>query len=329
MCKSEISNPASNHLRKILVSGLLFLAIAALCGVSVNAQGGRSTAVKPSATFEKVWVDYDMTEGGQKGMRIHLKFNVRGMKGVDSAVRIYFETKDGKRLRDNNKSFYTVGGDVALFRNLKVDYDPGYYEDLTLFMPYAELDLSAGEYDLKMDIDLIYKNGELIEHLTWYDFVFTQPAGNTTILTAPLPDPVEGSPAFDAVVTYDKTWIDYDVTENGKRGMRIHVKFTIENMKGVESYLRIRVTRKNGSNDEFLKSTNLSYSNDDGELSVSKKLKPGYDKAFYNDEKIFLPYEQIIIGRGEHNLKLDVDIVAANDELIKHMDLYEFVFRRQ
>jgi hypothetical protein len=51
---------------------------------------------------------------------------------------------------------------------------PGYtetvYDDLKLFMPYAELNLGSGKHDLTMDADIIYKNGDLIKHLKYYDF---------------------------------------------------------------------------------------------------------------------------------------------------------------
>lgn len=318
MVKSDIFKITAKRFGQLLMSGLVCLAVAVLLNVSVNAQ-----RPKPSANFEKLWVDYDVTEGSQKGMRIHLKFNVRGMKGLDSAIRIYFQTGDGKNLKDKNDSFVSTAGYVALYKNLKIDYDPGYYDDLAVFMPYKELDLEGGEYDLKMDVDLIYRvSGELIQHLSFYDFVYTQPNDDNGDV-APLPNDVPGS---NPVITFDKSWIDYDVFEGGKKGMRVHVKFNVENMKGVDSYLRIRVARQN---DEFLKNSTPAFSTEDGELALFLKLTPGYNVTAYKDEKLFLPYDEIKLGRGAYNLKLDLDIVTMEGELIQHMGWYEFVFKRQ
>jgi hypothetical protein len=316
MCKSAYFNISANYFGRILTSGLLCLALAFLFGSSVSAQ-----AVKPSVVFEKIWVDYDVTEGGQKGMRIHLKFRVLRMKGLDSAVRITYETGDGKKLRDKNKKYSTVGGDVAVFKNLKIDYDPGYYDDLVLFMPYSELDLSPGEYDLKMDVDLIYKNGELIQHLTFYDFVFTQPG--TTTLTAPLPDPIDEN---EGKATVEKVWIDYDVFENGKKGMRIHVKFKVYGLKGVDSYLAAYFERSNG--DKVMGKT-TSFRSTTGQLAVYKALKPGYEPTVYEDAQLFLPYEEIQLGSGVYNLKIDIDLIYKDGSLFQHMTWYDFVFRRQ
>jgi len=41
-------------------------------------------------------------------------------------------------------------------------------------MPYGELNLGTGKFDLKMDVDVIYKNGDLVKHLDYHDFWFSQ-----------------------------------------------------------------------------------------------------------------------------------------------------------
>jgi hypothetical protein len=318
MYKSKLIWKKLNGFSRILASGLIGLLVVISLNSAVNAQ----TAVRPSAKFEKIWVDYNITENGVKGMRIHTKFTVYGMKNVASYLAIFFETGDGKRLRDNNKSFYSTAGDVAIYKELSIAYDPGAYDDLVVFMPYDELDLSEGEYDLKMSVNLIYKTGEMIQNLTKYAFVFTQPKRVTTVVEAPLPESIEETPT--ATKTLEKVWVDYDVFENGRKGMRIHVKFTVRDLKDVESDLRIRVARKS---EEFLKSTNSLYSNSAGELLVIRKLKPGYQLTVFEDEKLFLPYDEIKLGRGVFDLKLDLDLTYRNGELIEHMGWHDFVYR--
>lgn len=318
MSKSDGFRSATKRFGQVLISGLLCLAIAVLLSVSVNAQ-----RTKPSANFDKLWVDYDVTEGGQKGMRIHLKFTVRGMKGLDSAIRIYFQTGDGKNLTDKNNSFVSSAGYVALYKNLKIDYDPGYYEDLAVFMPYKELDLGGGEYDLKMDVDLIYRvSGELIQHLTLYDFVFTQPEDDSEDM-APLPDSVDDS---NEKASVEKVWYDYDVVEGGKKGMRIHVKFKVSGLKGVDSYLAAYFERAGG---EKLLGKTSTYRSKEGQLAVYKSLKPGYDPTVYEDAQLFLPYEEIQLGRGVFNLKADIDLIYKDGTLFQHLTWGDFVFRRQ
>ena len=126
----------------------------------------------PSAAFQKIWVDYDVREEGRLGMRIHVKFSVYNMKEVDSYLAIYFEKADGTKLTGNNRKYSSTDGQTAVFRLLKPGFEDTIYNDLKVFMPYDELNLANGKHDLKMDVDLIYKNGDIVEHLGYHDFQY-------------------------------------------------------------------------------------------------------------------------------------------------------------
>lgn len=130
---------------------------------------------KASAIFDKMWVDYNVTEKGRKGMRIHVKFSTINLKGVDSYLAIFFEKKDGTKILTNNREFRSKDGQLAVYRSLKPGYDNAVYEDMTVFLPYDELQLTRGKYDLKMDVDVIYKNGDMVQHLNHYDFWYEEP----------------------------------------------------------------------------------------------------------------------------------------------------------
>lgn len=123
-----------------------------------------------SADFDNIRVDFDVTEKGKYGMRIHTKFTTHNMKGVDSYLAVYFQRKDGTNLQSNNRDFRSKTGQLAVYKSLKPDYDDTVYEDLQVFMPYNEINLRRGKYSLKLDTDLIDNDGNLIQHLTFYDF---------------------------------------------------------------------------------------------------------------------------------------------------------------
>lgn len=263
---------------------------------------------KPSAEFKDVWVEYDKVESGEKGMRVHVKFTLRAMKGVDAYLAIYFETAAGDRLKDKNGKFNSSSGEVAAYRELKPAYDPADYSDYSIFMPYNELDLSAGDWNLRMDIDVIYKAGGLIEHLTYKEFKYTSAA-----------------PTTDTNEEANRVWIDYNQTRNGRRGMLVHVNFEATGLKGVDAKMTVRI-RDQG--DEFLPSSSAGYSNKDGDFEVSYDIKPGYDPAVYEDVTVFIPYDEIKVGKGNWTLKLDVDIAYENGEYIKHINYKEFDFSK-
>jgi len=124
------------------------------------------------ASYEKMWVDYNITEKGRLGMRIHTTFTVYNMKGKDSYLAISFQKKDGEKLLSNNNQYRSKTGQVAVYRELKPNYDETVYKDLQVFIPYDEFNLTRGKYDLQMNAFVIYENGDEVGFLKTYDFEY-------------------------------------------------------------------------------------------------------------------------------------------------------------
>ncbi len=130
----------------------------------------------PRASFDKMWVDYDVMNNGEKGMLLHLKFTAYEMKDMDAMAAVYFlyNNAKGGLLMDKNKKYNSAAGEVAVYKEVKPAYDPAVYDDLQIFVPYNELDLDPGTYELTMDVGLIHKEGGYISKLTYFNFHFTQ-----------------------------------------------------------------------------------------------------------------------------------------------------------
>jgi len=273
------------------------------------------TGTEAHASFDKLWVDYDVTEDDQLGMRIHVKFTAYEMKDMDAYLAIYFlnKGKNNAALKDNNNKLVSSAGDVAIYKSIKPAYDPAVYEDLQLFMPYNELDLDPGDYNLTMDVKLIYQKGGVISALTKHDFDYTKPGSKNA-----------GAPATSLVsAEYKDLWVDYDVTESGKKGMRIHVKFSLHQLKDNDCFLAIYFEKKNG---DKLKGSSSTYRSTTGQSAVFKSLKPAYDDADYNDMQLFMPYNELNLGKGKFDLRMNASIIYKNGDLIKDLTSYEFWF---
>jgi len=309
-------NLARNRRRPILKFGAFLLA-ASLYLMPISAFASSPTNVfKPSARFDKAWVDYDITQGGIKGMNIHVKFAVYELKGVDTQIRIKFQDSQGNDLKDSNKSFYTENGNVAVFSDLKPGYDATEYNDLQIFMPYAEFDITrAGKYNLKMDIDLIYENGTFIQHLGYHEFEYSR--GGTTTNNTPS--------TSNITAKFDSVWIDYNVTEKGQLGMRIHTKFSVTNMKAQDGSIRIYFQKADGTS---LKSSDGNFESELGNVAAFNDIKPGYDVTDYKDLATFMPYSEFHLGVGKHDLKMDIDLIDDDGTLIQHLTFYEFVYTK-
>ncbi len=302
-------------MKKLVCLLILFVATILIANASGSPRIHFKTD-KPSARFDSIWVDYDITEDGARGMRIHVKFTAYEMKDMDAFIAVYYTYNDeiAGVLKDKNNKFLSTAGDVALYKAIKPAYDPAIYDDLSLFMPYSELDLEPGEYDLTMDVKLIYKAGGMIEQLTFYDFEYTKPGS-----------PADAESIVKADVNFEDMWIDYDVTDNGKKGMRIHLKFTALNLKDVDAYAAVYFEKKNG---EKIEGINSTYRSKNGQLALYKSLKPGFDEAVYKDLQLFMPYSEINVGTGKFDLKMKAEIIYPSGDLIKHMKDLDFWFTR-
>jgi hypothetical protein len=268
--------------------------------------------VKINVEFDRLWVDYGVTEDDEKGMRIHTSFKVYNMKDVAGYLAVYFQKTNGGELKTTNKTYASKGGQLAVYRKITPAYSPATYSDYSVFLPYKEINLPPGDYDLTLKADLIYENGNLIKNLNTYDFVFKNPK------------PVQNT--SDAIITFDKMWIDYDVTEGGKLGMRVHVKLNIKNMVGEESYLAVYFEKQNG---DKLYSDNDTYRSKGGQTAVYRSFNPPYESSDYNDVTAFIPYEEFNLSKGTYDLRIHSDVIYPDGELLKHLNYYNFVYTKK
>jgi len=301
-------------MKKLLLTSAL--SMLCLCSFLVLSADNSNKSFSPSATFDKLWIDYDVFDNGIKGMKIHVKFTAYEMKDMDGFLAIYFQSDDENAtwLMDKNKKYNSTDGYVAVYRSIKPQYDPAVYNDLDIFMPYSELDLDPGEYDLAMDVKLIYKAGGVISKLTTYYFEYTKPGSTTTT-------PAGGTPGNKITATFKDLWVDFDVYENDQKGMRIHTKFSVSSMKNIDGYLALYFEKKDGTR---LTSNSSTYRSKTGQLAAYKLITPSYDQADYNDILVFIPYSEFNLPPGRNDLKIDADLIYKEGGMIQHMKYFDF-----
>lgn len=126
--------------------------------------------------------------------------------------------------------------------------------------------------------------------------------------------------------TLTDMWVDYDAVEGGEKGMRIHIDYKVYGMKDVRSYLALYFSKQNG---DALYSNNPKYRSSEGTLALYKEMQPGYDSTVYKDVQLFMPYNEIPLGKGKHNLTIAVDVIYYEGGRISHLKDYPFIFTVQ
>ena len=120
---------------------------------------------EPHAEVKNTWVDHNVYEGGQKGMRVHLQLEVANCLQQKITVGLYFYFSNGEALKDFNQSYRTTSGNVYAGESDTPTFDCCKYNDFPIFMPYSELHLKGGKkHSLKCDC-VIWKNHEEIGRL--------------------------------------------------------------------------------------------------------------------------------------------------------------------
>ena len=152
--------------------------VAIICICAFFALSGGAVVNTQAATqysqISSVSIDHNVYENNQKGMRIHVDFNVVNKQNDTCEIAVYFRYQSGEILRDYNGSYTTYNGQVSVGETFIPQYYNTTYRDFTLFMPYDEFHIDAlGEYDLEFQVELHEKSGELLAESSYYPFRLT------------------------------------------------------------------------------------------------------------------------------------------------------------
>lgn len=156
--------------------------------------------------------------------------------------------------------------------------------------------------------------------------ISTRTNERTTPTQVPLketPTPADGS---TPVGEFDDLWVDYNVREGGKLGMKVHINFTAKNMKDLDSYLAIYLQKNDGT---AIYGKTPGFVAKTKQVAAFKLLRPAFDPAEYKDTQIFIPYTAFGLGRGTHNLQLNVNLIYKTDGLINQLTVYDFEFEQK
>ncbi|MBK6904178.1 MAG: hypothetical protein IPH04_15595 [Saprospirales bacterium] len=258
---------------------------------------------RASAVFRRVWVEQGVEEGGVKGLRVHASFILSHLPGEKcKAVAWFYDEASGEPLEDFNGLYSTSTGDVSA----GVDFVPSDvssdFTDFSLFLPYDELHLEEGNYRIKFQIGLFHQmQGDRMQQVgpvsafSSFEYKF-------------------GKPIPSAL--FQKLWVDFDVYEGIRKGLRIHLQFSVRNGKDKPCRAVAWFYSDSGLP---LQDYNGKYNSVDGKVSVGADFLPRYDSADYSDLTLFMPYDELHLSSGHHSLKLDAGLFFENEGALKQL----------
>ena len=120
-------------------------------------QSGKSTSSYSStsgsyATINNVWVDHNVYQDGQKGMKIHVKFDAYSVYNHTIRVCVYFHYQGGSALNGISGSRYTsTDGKASVSTTSTANYTNTTWNDFTIFMPYTGLNMRSGVSNVSLE----------------------------------------------------------------------------------------------------------------------------------------------------------------------------------
>ncbi len=142
----------------------------------------------------------------------------------------------------------------------------------------------------------------------------------------PTPTPEPSPPVFPSSGKIEAVWVDHAVMQNGQEGMLIHVRFTVDNLQGVKSEaIAYFYSAVDGSP---LKDFNNYYATPGGDVAVGSDFVPPQAPATYEDFKLFMPYDELHLLEGQHDLRFIIKLFNyANNEFFAESGYYDFWVR--
>lgn len=131
--------------------------------ITVGKPQQQKTTTK-SANIQSIRVDHNVYQGNVKGMRIHVKAVVVGCTDVKCDAVVFFNYKGGTRLKDYNGKYVATDGTVSVQQGLNAMYETSQFDDIPIFMPYDELHMGQGSYQLEFDVHIHHTGSKCMAH---------------------------------------------------------------------------------------------------------------------------------------------------------------------
>ncbi len=250
----------------------------------------------------KIEVEHNLTKDGKLGMKIFQTFQISNAQNRKCLISAHFyNTATGQALPDKNGVYSTTDKTVSTYGGFTPGYPNTSFNRLELFLPYDELHLGYGEHKLRMSVSIWDDQGKELSR--GGDYFFDYHNG--------------------AIV--EKIWTETRFETNG---IRVYPRFTMK--YGRNATFKVCAYFHDGAG-TALKDYNNQYNSVDGKVALCFDISPGYDVATYNwsaqmnDFNIFLPYSELHLPRGRHNLKYYLIIWDGNNRQVKIGEWVDFV----
>ena len=240
------------------------------CSVTNKYSG--SFGLKINANKSSYRSDWFTVECGGKSVRIYIQ--QAGNSNKSSRLMVNGSSQS-KQYYDVSSSAQTQTFTVSAPGSYKISYLPSWCTVTDKYSNSFKLRINANTTDYRSDWFSVVSGGEEIR------VYIRQTAAKKS--SAP------------PKATISNLWVEHNVYEDGKKGMRIHFRLDADNMKGKTGRCSAYFHKEDGT---ALVDLNDRYCTTDGKVGCGKDFTPRYENDYYEDFTLFMPYSELHISRS-------------------------------
>ncbi|MBM3293625.1 MAG: hypothetical protein FJY82_03785 [Candidatus Aminicenantes bacterium] len=252
---------------------------------------------QPKAEIDRVWVD-PPAPGGD--VAVHVRFDVRGMRGQRGDAVAWFSWRSGEMLKDFDGQYRSMAGQVSVGVPITPGYDDTRYEDLVLTLPGGQLHLAAGQHPLSVVVG-VFRGDAMLS--------VSPPAAFDYALRGAPPEG-EGGGAPAAWITDLK--VEPAAVHQSQTWVKVAAWMTIDNLLGREVVLQARYYFPDGTP---LRDFDGAFRSAEGLAMAENKITPKYQRTNVTDMQVWIPVPQLHLAAGSFNVQARLTLVHAGRTL--------------
>lgn len=121
-----------------------------------NNQSSSSQNYNAKGEITNIRSELDSERYGVKGLKLYATFNLFNGNGKEIAVCAYAFDENGSPLKDRDKDYRSINGQVSMSTKVNPKFMASTYTDVELFIPMHQLDIyEPGRYKISWKVKLI------------------------------------------------------------------------------------------------------------------------------------------------------------------------------
>ena len=257
-----------------------------------------------SATIDRVWLEENVTQNGQKGLKVHAHCEINQMKDQVADFQIWFYQSDNL-----TKVCDTSGSHLTYSEEHTVIYESSVWKDFQFFVPYSDFSSDTPNGTLTVDFVIRNSSGETLVRNDNHSFTFNSSyrgGGNS------------GSTSTSSTGKIHRVWMEHGVYQNGKKGMKVHAHCELSGQKGKKVDFQIWFYQE----DDFTRVLNTQGNH----LWYEEEQTVLYDNSEWKDFVFFVPYDDFSTDTPSGTLAVDFNIRDTDFNLLAGSENNQFTF---